>query len=411
MNFIETNYEYTNSDYVLIKESIRRNWNELEETKIIYKKSETYKATLYAIESKYIKKEINQIPILISNKLVFSISRFLYEEGERYHVIVYCFPFNDYRGHQRLIFYTSKSEGFFWRLCQKRKDGSYKKGYNYVTTTFINMDLQLFLFNALEKKFNVIKSTVSPNDCEDIKELEERINGKTHIDKNLKFYLLQKTFPHVESVRSNERYNNRVKYLELSLVELKKNIKNRTFKREEEARELFDLGLNLYIKLRDNNLNDINKWPSRRTFYTNWYRILLSYFFQYFEISNKTKTILAKDRYITFKQASNIKIKAMMNILRVDITDKKTKQKYWLYYIHYHTNLKEGTKYKHILNITPQDSKITKYGLDDKYVSCGVLINKIFDYTVQIGITRLKGESDDMEYTFTGDIFNVPFLP
>ena len=57
MNFIETNYEYTNSHYVLIKENQRRNWNELEGTKIIYRKSESYKATLYAIESKYIKKE------------------------------------------------------------------------------------------------------------------------------------------------------------------------------------------------------------------------------------------------------------------------------------------------------------------------------------------------------------------
>ena len=39
----------------------------------------------------------------------------------------------------------------------------------------------------------------------------------------------------------------------------------------------------------------------------------------------------------------------------------------------------------------------------------GIFINKIFDYSVQVGITRLKGVDDKMEYKFTGDIFHVNF--
>ena len=99
----------------------------------------------------------------------------------------------------------------------------------------------------------------------------------------------------------------------------------------------------------------------------------------------------------------------MMNILRVDITDKNKKILVILYSLSYF--IKSGKLYKHIINITPQDSKITKYGLDDKYVSCGIFINKIFDYSVQVGITRLKGVDDKMEYKFTGDIFHANFLP
>ena len=54
-----------------------------------------------------------------------------------------------------------------------------------------------------------------------------------------------------------------------------------------------------------------------------------------------------------------------MNILRVDITDKKTKN--IGYIIHYHTSLNEKL-YKHNKYYSSR-FKITKYGLDDKYVS------------------------------------------
>ena len=67
--------------------------------------------------------------------------------------------------------------------------------------------------------------------------------------------------------------------------------------------------------------------------------------------------------------------------------------------------------YKHILSIAPSQSHLNKYGIDSTYVSCGMFVNKIFDYYDQISITRTGGERRYMDYTFVGDVFHVPQLP
>ena len=129
------------------------------------------------------------------------------------------------------------------------------------------MDLQLFLFNALGKKFDYIKSKVSPNDCHYKEALEERINGKKYIDKNFTFYVLDKIFPHVESVRSKSSYKRRVKKLLEIVKELIKEFKkkNKEYNKKRIC-ELHNRYISLYELLGINKLLEIPEGFSKENF-------------------------------------------------------------------------------------------------------------------------------------------------
>ena len=80
----------------------------------------------------------------------------------------------------------------------------------------------------------------------------------------------------------------------------------------------------------------------------------------------------------------------------------------------------EGTTvFANILHIIPimiaenTLNGINNYGLDEKYVAGGAIINKIFDYQNQAPITRLAGhnEAHTENYRFIGDLTNYNFLP
>ena len=87
-----------------------------------------------------LKDKTNNPVLKYKDKSIFSIRRFE-KEGNRYHVTIYCFKMGNVLDYERFVLYTSTSEGLFWRFCALRDDGQYDKGFNYVTTTFINMDL------------------------------------------------------------------------------------------------------------------------------------------------------------------------------------------------------------------------------------------------------------------------------
>jgi hypothetical protein len=67
---------------------------------------------------------------------------------------------------------------------------------------------------------------------------------------------------------------------------------------------------------------------------------------------------------------------------------------------------------KAILHIVPGNSFITKFGLDERYVSAGAFVNKIFDYAEQAPITYVgKLVEPEKIYTYIGDFTNYGFLP
>ena len=368
--------------------------------------SNTFKNTLRTIEPIGLKDKTNNPILKYKDKSIFSIRRFE-KEGNRYHVTIYCFKMGNVLDYERFVVYTSTSEGLFWRFCALRDDGKYDKGFNYVTTTFINMDLQLFLFHSMQY-FNIIEQKMGPTDCIPFKKLSnelviERLTSKYKtMDREPVFTLLDNIFPY-HTMDSKQFYNNQIKFL-LNLIKLGTRNFINGYENNVSKKLLERLVVNDCLKFRDSE--------SRRGFYTRWYKSLTEFFFSFFELRKDSAATLIPNRTIHFEDKLQPVI-VNMSINRVFAKNNHSKKKYIIYYIKYKTSLEQDKNktYKHILNIALSNTNLTKHGFDNNYVSCGMFVSKIFDYYEQISITRTDNERDYMDYTFVGDVFHVHQLP
>ena len=68
-----------------------------------------------------------------------------------------------------------------------------------------------------------------------------------------------------------------------------------------------------------------------------------------------------------------------INIMKIVICNKATRAKYDLYYMEYKI-INDDTLYKMPLLITPIDTKISIYGMPEKYIKTGIYCNKPWDY-------------------------------
>ena len=369
--------------------------------------SNTFKNTLKTIEPMGLKDKTNNPVLKYKNKSIFSIRRFEEQENDRYHVIIYNFKMGNKLDYERIVLYTSKSEGLFWRLCGLRDDGGYDKGFNYVTTTFVNMDLQLFLFHSMQY-FNIEKKEVKPSDCEPFdklssKPLIERLTSKyKSMDKDPVFTLLDNIFPY-DTMSSKQFYKNQIKFL-IKLNEL--GMKNFINGHEK------NVAYKLLSRLMKNGCLEFSESESRREFYKRWYTSLTEFFLHFFKLDTFTAETLIPNRTIHFEDKLQPVI-VNMSVNRILAENNHSKKTYIIYYIKYKTSLEQDKKktYKHILNIALSDTNLTKHGIDNNYVSCGMFVSKIFDYYKQITITRTDNEKEYMDYTFVGDVFHVPQLP
>jgi hypothetical protein len=95
--------------------------------------------------------------------------------------------------------YTSISDGSFWRYCIKHNSKEvYDKGYNYTSSTFINIHLQKFI-NILLKKYDLKKDIIKIPCLEKSiitdETLKKRIFTKTNVYYNPVFKIMNKFFP------------------------------------------------------------------------------------------------------------------------------------------------------------------------------------------------------------------------
>ena len=112
-------------------------------------------------------------------------------------------------------YYTSRSEGGFLRLCVKRTDGNYDKGYDYVSTTFVNIYLQESIFR-IEKYYIVANEEFLPSECPDnavdYYELPKgRFTSQPNYNDEL-FDFLSRYLPHAgDMFLSKEDYDKKIK--------------------------------------------------------------------------------------------------------------------------------------------------------------------------------------------------------
>jgi len=329
---------------------------------------------------------INQITNQINSIIIDDYKFTLLNKGmanNREHVLLESINIKSNDKKSIFAYYRSNSEGGYWRACVWGWYGAYDKGINYVTSSFINIELQNFInqqYNSLSNIENILHNcylkTLLNNKAD---ELMDQIYNEDRIQQDLIIDV-------ISDCKAGECFR--------SDFDIKKYINGLSDKWAYE-KEL--KGLLQQIDT-EQSLNEIIK---------KMYENISKFMEDYFTCDLDTISYIGK--YI-FKYTSDIQISN--EFYKVNIENRKHQTKYTLFYSKYEYENKKRPKfngtYYCIVNMVPTDSQITKYGLYDKIVSAGVYIYKIIEYKQQCNIDdgdrHIESPSGgDACYTFIGD--------
>ena len=372
----------------------------IKETYYINNTNENYKIVI----PDGIKEEIKYVFYLeYKSQLQFSIKKF-YTEINRTFVNIYC---NDLSNGNiiSLNYYTSISDGSFWRYCLKYV-GMYAKGYNYVSSTFINIYLQRFIFEHMNL-FNI--SIDNKIDCpylynedknDNDKYLLDRVEEDTYVSKCKFFNIINKVFPHVKYLQNYKS----------CLLSLEKLITSLTVTETNDNIKIsLDICSNIFESLFKYKLceDDFSSSENKKSFFTRIKYVFSEIFLKYFELIESTK------KKIFDRKFAVIKLNYNSSIYSIEIKLKSNPEEiYILYYMIYYDENINDKKYKTIIYIIPKifddkDNSLTQYGLDTSYVVCGAMINKIYDYDNQIGLIYDELRKDSDMYNIFGLSYNT----
>ena len=339
--------------------------------------------------------------------LLFSIHQFYKKtrDNNRLYVIIYC---NNVKTGSMVksVYYASISDGSFWRFCIKANESKPRldKGYNYISTTFINIYLQKFIF-AFMRSFEIQDNHTNTIDCvdsaslESIRYLDARIFTERFVYPNDFFLIINEIFPPVTHFMNYNR----------CLIRLLDKMSNLIVSNDSSSIDKINICSDIFCLLNGQKLNrniELTEETSRRVFFNKIRDVFSDLFLIYFTLKQETKEIIFTNNFSvgTFS--------FVVTIYSMDIVYKLNNEIFILYYMIY-SSTRLTKKIKTFLYIIPKDNSITQYGLDNYYVAGGVLINKIFDYPKQSPITVLSGhvEHESLHYRFIGDLTNYNFLP
>jgi hypothetical protein len=275
----------------------------------------------------------------------------------------------------------------------------FDKGYNYTSTTFVNIYLQRYI-DEMFIKFNASDRNDLKIDCDiegEVKRkdtyLFNRIFQKPVI--TYKFFdAINELFPPSGSI---VQYTDRLAILEqkLKIAVAENNNYNRILYTKILI-EMITCGI--YKSTRPKT--------DRRKFFRKFILVLYTILFEYCTLLRSPDT----KRFIYSKELIINDRKILALVGKIDMEDKREFQnppnKYTIVYMQFmptdHTHKIAG---KIMLHIVPHDGNINMYGLDEHYIPVGTLINKIADYVQQVNVTRLR--DDSKEYQFIHDIIDI----
>lgn len=364
--------------------------------------------------------------------LLFSIRKFT-QYGDRLHAVVYASYYT--RRHKdetlklsmsRHEYYTSISDGGFWRYCSK-DDGYYHKGINYVSTTFINIHLQHFLFSEL-RNYNIIETT--DNTCPTLRELPTYDYMKdAYIDET------RNTLYHRIMEIDGFAFNPLLTLVDIALphvdtwINYSKIIGDiATYNFEWHINKAYpDNPMNANIRKQLLTIQCAEYWSLLRKYIVDSDRIKRTKYSK-FSVDEQNLYSLrdALDMYLT-KNADISKLVStaktiFTRVIKMDATTfirmevkECSGERFTFYYMKYGVTqgLYRSPERSVFINIVPKYVHITGSGLDEKYVSAGVLVNKIFDYRSQvpdsIPYTVLAGS--EQQYASIGKFMSFNWLP
>lgn len=341
---------------------------------------------------------------------VFSLRYFKNDNKNRKYLIIYSYHTISSEI-SRHIYYMSNSEGGIWRYCTKvtnKKGDILEKGYNYITTTCINMKLQIFIFKYMND-FEFIQH-VHPNimcdNIEDIKindaQLYDRIMNVNYKVDNHCFTLLEFFLPGCLHAIYDKSIKSLKDIKKMCLNELKLISPLDKTAIEYIMWKIANIN-SLLINLPNSSMPDINL--GREIFIKNVYQGFHNFFTEKFKFINEPEHLISYQFEIPKIGNFNFDI----YVVQANTINYKNKISYLQdFNIYYYTYIYNNKYYKSILSIVPFDVKIMKYGLDHQYVSCGSFIYKIADYISQTQITRTIDDPQSNDYIFIGNIIDWP---
>ena len=338
------------------------------------------------------------------------------------------------------IYYTSQSSSSVWRYLYPTIYFQYEKGYNYVSTTFINTHVQKYIYenkssfsilNGLPiQKYYFYNKDFADNKFtfnmeKNTKMVIDRINDIKYVQKNVFFNVINKIFPlglYIDELYiCLEKLEKLVKRTELLGNKKYHNFEMRTFRKYKEfedfnnpTSEELEILNNLYCLFLKYIYPEYNqdKFDQRKTLNL-LKNVFNEIFLMYFEIAVDTNCDLFT--YDINFGSSNLDTKCSILVKSVEITYKKEPgDKFIMYYTMYNCDFLKDKSMRTILYITPTNNNLTIFGLDEFYCVGGALINKIFEYKQQtFGIDEYVGHNPDTtkNYRFIGDFTNYDFLP
>lgn len=306
---------------------------------------------------------------------------------------------------EQLVYYFSRSEGGFARLCVGGGPGGYDKGANYITSSFVHMDLQLFIrkqLNLLEVSQDEKLFSCQYDFGETLEKHRAVLWDESRIvkEKEPVFNLLEKCSAgvcFVEKVFANQsNITNTIKDIKKSIEE--KSISDLSLLVAEEF-------IKAYEEACDSK-GECLEWLNKiQAFY-----VAISTIMQkHFKLLWKTNTSLGQ-----FSVLLGETVTITHHLYQVLIQSEESKEKYVLVYSHYtltNLNLEYDGRYFIVINVIPLDADINSLGLYTKILSLGVYIYKIFEYSKQCSIQKPM-ESDSPRllpnvsncYFFIGDL-------
>ena len=298
-------------------------------------------------------------------------------------------------------YYTSRSEGGFLRLCVKRTDGNYDKGYDYVSTTFVNIYLQESIFR-IEEYYIVANEEFLPSECPDnAVDYYELPKGRFTLQPNYNdelFDFLSRYLPHAgDMFLSKEDYDKKIK----DITDISKS----SSRYNTIAKDLLK-----YITQRGAEKIPYPNEKGKTDTYINLYLSILSLF------EDKFDFYIDKNNCTLFNKEIEIIDERPQRTVTANVCSLKIKSKVQddilleIIYLRFKFSETEPS-IKQILNIRYINSTLLLSGIDKYYISSGILVNKVFEYRKQISfISRVKevaSPRESVSYVKIADIFDI----
>jgi hypothetical protein len=340
--------------------------------------------------------------------LVFSIRGFFQHPGGRRHVVLHAYDVGT-REVTESTYYTSMSDGSFWRFCVKRSDGTYHKGYSYYSSTFMDMDLQVFVDAQVQAighptltaepqcpPFDHAVGTRTRIGREDIAPLS-RFNPPPHICAHVFWTLVDTVFPNAVDLLQN--YPACLQ----RLLEIERQI-------EAAQRDVEMKALKILVNsMREHDvLRRMKTGESRTHFFTRVFEAFNDCLPLVFRKEGGSKHTATKSIRDPTNPSRTIVLDVYTYTLRDLLGYDST---YRCHVLFYENPITPGERLSSILHIEPENATLTRYGFTDRYCSTGPYTAKIFDYVEQVPITHIPGTKGVGDvYRFVGIMVKFDFF-